>query len=127
MNPRLRYERAHAQHFARIYPAAYKDHGCPRPVWPRIQTSNGLTTFIINFMNWQGANMKRQNTTGRMIGKLTRATNGGYFDDRRFIKSASGRGGSDCRGTFMGRAISLEIKIGKDKPSDHQLAEQSRE
>lgn len=125
--PKQRYRAAHAVWFEINHPVPFKDHGVPEPIWPSIKKANGLTSYIVNFINWQGGNVKRQNTVGRMIGKIVTTESGARFDDRRMIKSASGRGGSDAKGTYLAKSINLEVKIKPDKPSPYQLREQAKE
>lgn len=112
------YYGARREWFVRKYKASYADGGYYDSPFPKIQTSNGLTMAIINFLNWSGHNADRTGTQGRMI-----KVNGQY----KRISSANRKGTSDISATIKGRAIKLEIKIGKDKPSTEQLQEQERE
>lgn len=104
--------------FEREYTGAYAKGEYYNSTFPKINTSNGLTMAIINFLNWSGHNADRTGTQGRMI-----KVNGQY----KRISSANRKGTSDISATLHGRAVKLEIKVGKDIPSDHQLKEQARE
>lgn len=104
--------------FEQTYPEAHSRGEYYNSTFPKIQTSNGLTMAIINFLNWSGHNADRTGTQGRMI-----KVNGQY----KRISSANRKGTSDISATIHGRAVKLEIKSGKDTPSPDQLKEQSRE
>lgn len=105
--------------FEKEYPEAWKAGGYYDSVFPKITTSNGLTMAIINFLLWSGHNADRTGTQGRMI----KDKSGNY----KRIPSANRKGTSDIAATIKGRAVKLELKIGKDKPSVEQLKEQGRE
>ena len=81
---------------------------------PQVAKANGLTNFIINYVNWTGYRATRISTTGRKIGDT-------------WIKGTTRRGTADISMTVNGRSAMIEVKIGKDKPSEHQLKEQERE
>ena len=81
---------------------------------PAIATANGLTTFIMNFVKWEGYRATRINVSGRQI-------NG------KWIQSSTRRGTADISLTVKGRAAMLEIKCGSDRPREAQLQEQARE
>lgn len=104
--------------FEREYKKAWDAGGYYDSPFPRIQTSNGLTMAIKNFLNWSGYNADRAETQGRMI-----KVKGQY----KRIQSANRRGTADISATIKGRSIKLEIKIAPDKPSPEQLREQIRE
>jgi len=111
---RIRYNSAHYQHTLKHTPSVIKDGFYTGPATPVVAKSNGLTTFIINFLNWSGYRATRINTMGRQI-------NG------KFIPSATRKGTADISATIKGRSVMIEIKVGKDKPRPEQLAEQQRE
>jgi hypothetical protein len=111
---RIRYNTAHYNYTAQRTPNVVKDGFYTTPPVPVVAKSNGLTTFIINFLNWSGYRATRINTMGRQI-------NG------KFIPSATRKGTADISATIKGRSVMIEIKTGKDKPRPEQLAEQQRE
>jgi hypothetical protein len=43
------------------------------------------------------------------------------------MKSTTRKGTADISATIRGRSVMIEIKTGRDKPSDKQLEEQQRE
>lgn len=114
MEARKRYLFAHEVWVKFNYPAAVKDHGTFKTKIPLTYTPNGLTMFICNYITWCGYRATRINTVG------------GFKGGKR-IFSTTRRGTADISATIKGRSCMFEIKIGKDKPSEWQLAEQTRE
>ena len=109
-----RYIAAHLLHTSERTPSVVKDGlYCP-PTIPKVNTANGLTRFIENYINWVGWRATRINTTGRVVGG-------------RYIYGTTRRGTADISATVNGRSLMIEIKIGSDKPSEHQLKEQAKE
>ena len=110
-----RYRDAHESWFKAEYPNTYKDghYTGMEPEQPDVGTANGLQTFIVNYLDWNGGYGNRINTMGRQI-------NG------KWIKGSTKKGTGDVSGIVNGKAITFEVKIGRDKPSDKQLLQQSR-
>lgn len=117
-DPKKLYYDARRVMFEQTYPEAHSRGEYYNSTFPKIQTSNGLTMAIINFLNWSGHNADRTGTQGRMI-----KVNGQY----KRISSANRKGTSDISATIKGLAVKLEIKIGNDTPSKEQLREQDKE
>ena len=113
-NWKIRYTEAHYKHTIERTPSVVKDGHYSPPNMPKVGTANGLTTFVQNFTNWMGYRATRINTMGRNIGG-------------KWIKGATRRGTSDLSLTLKGKSVMIEIKIPPDKPSEHQLKEQSKE
>ena len=111
---KLRYNTAHYNYTVQRTPNVVKDGFYTTPPTPVVTKSNGLTTFIINFLNWSGYRATRINTMGRQI-------NG------KFIPSATRKGTADISSTIKGKSAMWEIKCGSDRPRPEQLAEQQRE
>lgn len=80
-------------------------------------SANGLTKTIIDFINFSGGDANRINCQGqvRRINNKMVWTHG-----------STRRGTSDIHAIFKGKAISIEIKIGKDRQSDDQIKESER-
>lgn len=114
MTNKARYSAAHKIWFANNYPTAFKDGFYAEPKMPVVSTANGLTTFVSNYLNWLGHRATRINVSGRKVGN-------------KWIRSSTRKGTADISATIKGRSVMLEIKIGKDKPSEFQLAEQMKE
>lgn len=127
MTPRDRYNEAHRLNFQREYPAAWKDGHYSPPKMPDTTTANGLTTFIINMINWSGYRSTRVNVQGRLIEKAERQASGAVLSTKKFIKSTTRRGSADVSSTIKGRSVMFEVKVGRDRPSPQQIAEQARE
>ena len=114
MTNKQRYSAAHKIWFAQNYPTAFKDGFYAEPKMPIVTKANGLTTFICNYLNWLGHRATRINVSGRKVGD-------------KWIRSSTRRGSADISATIKGKSVMIEIKIGRDKPSPEQLAEQIKE
>lgn len=116
---RIRYNTAHYNYTLQRTPNVVRDGFYTGPTLPKVATANGLTQFICNFINWSGYRATRINTMGRMVGG-------------RWIHSTTRKGTADISATIrdkngIGRSLMIEIKIGSDKASVHQLEEQKKE
>ena len=116
---RIRYNTAHYNYTLQRTPNVIRDGFYTGPTLPKVATANGLTQFICNFINWSGYRATRINTMGRMVGG-------------RWIHSTTRKGTADISATIrdkngIGRSLMIEIKIGSDKASVHQLEEQKKE
>lgn len=127
MTWRSRYAAAHRQWHDRTAPAMVKDHGYLPTQFPKVDKSNGLTTFIINFLNWSGHRATRINVAGRLIDQPQKQESGIILLTKKYMPSTTRRGTADVGSTIAGRSFMWEIKVGRDKPSDAQLKEQARE
>ena len=114
MDWKQRYNETHMQWFSRKYPMAYKDGHYTKPKIPKVNTSNGLTQFVCNYLMWLNGFGNRINVTGRQI-------NG------KWIRSATAVGTADITAILPnGKTIFVEIKVGKDKARPEQLAMQQK-
>lgn len=114
MNWKQRYQQAHEHWFKNNTPTAYADGHYCQPKYPDVRKANGLTLFICNYVNWMGYRATRITTTGRVVGG-------------RYIFGQTRRGTADVSATIKGKAVMIEIKVGADRPSKYQLAEQEKE
>lgn len=114
MTPIDRYREAHRKAKYNIWTSngEYPDRYF-KPDTPRVATANGLTDFICKFLTWEGHHANRINVQGRKIGN-------------KWIKSSTKKGTADIHAIIKGRSVSIEIKVGKDKPSADQLSEQTK-
>ena len=128
MNWKDRYYAAREQWYAKEYPQSYKDGYYYNSKMPPVSKANGLANMILNFCKWMGHDMERNNTTGRYRQGQKHKTDiyaGGYIQEKgTWIKSEKAKGGADLKGSIKGRAVQIEIKVGKDRPSDDQLKRQ---
>lgn len=122
-----RYSEAHRIHAEREYPAACADGHYSPPVYPKTYTANGLTTMIINHLNWTGYRATRINVNGRLIEKAELQESGNTIMVKKMIKSSTRKGSADVSSTIKGRSCMFEVKVGRDKPSEKQIEEQRRE
>jgi hypothetical protein len=81
---------------------------------PIVTKANGLTNFICNYLNWAGHRATRINVSGRKV-------------KDKWIRSTTRKGTADISATVAGKSVMIEIKIGRDKASPEQLAEQIKE
>lgn len=126
-NWKTRYAAAYESFQHKAYPASSRDFGTLPPKYPDVRTANGLTNFILNFIKWSGYRATRVNVSGRLIEKATRTESGASFMDKKWITSSTRKGSADVSSTINGRSAMFEVKVGKDKPSEHQLKEQALE
>jgi hypothetical protein len=113
-NWKIRYTEAHYKHTIERTPSVVKDGHYSPPNIPKVNTANGLTLFICNYINWMGYRATRISTTGRQVGG-------------RWIYGTTRKGTADIGATIKGRAVQIEIKVGNDKASVYQLQEQEKE
>ena len=112
------YNEAHKEWFKEQYPNAWKDNLYLPPPMPSVAKANGLTKYITNFLFWKGHRATRVNVQGRIV-------------KGKWIPSSTRKGTADIVSTIkingIGCSVMWEIKIGNDKPSEHQLKEKHRE
>jgi hypothetical protein len=114
MTNKQRYNLAHLNWQEQKYPQAFKAGYTHDPAMPVVTKANGLTNFICNYLNWSGHRATRINVSGRKV-------------KDKWIRSTTRKGTADISATIAGKSVMIEIKIGKDKPSLEQLAEQIKE
>ena len=117
--PKDRYNQAHEQWFQRQYPQAYRDGFYCKPKMPKTATANGLTNFIVNYIDWTGGHANRISSAGRYIP-------GNKYEGGMFIPSTTKKGTADVSAIINGKAIMLEVKVGRDRPSEVQLKVQQQ-
>lgn len=90
----------------------------------RDDTANGLTRCIIDYLHYKGWQAERINTTGVPIDKRRLVTD--VLGHSRTIGSVEWRksggtiGSADISATVHGKAVKIEVKIGKDRQSPAQ-------
>jgi hypothetical protein len=122
-----RYLQAHENYFKEQYPNAYRNGHYTPAKMPVVAKANGLTIFIINYLTWQGFRATRINVSGRLVDSVEKTASGAVLSTKKWMRSTTRKGTADISATINGRSVMLEIKIGKDRPSEHQLLEQQRE
>lgn len=127
MTPKQRYQSAHEQWFREQYPNAYKDGFYLEPKIPKVDTANGLTTFICNYLSWMNHRATRINVSGRLVDGVEKQPSGAKVGVKKWIPSSTRKGTADISATIKGRSVMIEIKVGRDKPRPDQLSEQIRE
>jgi hypothetical protein len=114
MTNKQRYNAAHLHWQEHKYPEAFKSGFTHDPSMPIVTKANGLTNFICNYLNWMGHRATRINVSGRKV-------------KDKWIRSTTRKGTADISATINGKSVMIEIKVGRDKPSLDQLAEQIKE
>lgn len=127
MTYKQRYQSAHEQWFRDQYPNVYKDGYYLEPKIPKVDTANGLTTFICNFLSWMNHRATRINVSGRLVDGVEKQPSGAKVGVKKWIPSSTRKGTADISATIKGRSVMIEIKVGRDKPRPDQLSEQIRE
>ncbi len=99
------------------------------PVKHSDKTANGLEKAIVAFLQSEGWQAERIKNTGRYVdesytyvnvmGQVRKAGTG------RYIKGTGTNGSADLSATIKGKAVKIEVKIGKDRQSDAQRKYQS--
>jgi hypothetical protein len=84
-------------------------------------TANGLTRCIEDYINHHPSGMG-QATRVNSTGVPRQMPNG----EIRWSKSNTRKGIADIIGSYGGRFLSIEVKIGRDKQSEAQIKEQER-
>ena len=88
------------------------------------RTANGLTKCILDFLQLSGHQAERINRIARPIDTRQEVTDvlgrTRVIGSIQFIKSGGTNGSADISAIMQGRAVKIEIKIGKDKQSSEQ-------
>lgn len=87
------------------------------------KTANGLTKMIIDWINYNGGQAERINTTGRLIKAKSYKDVMGItktIGQDKWIKGTGTLGSADISATIQGKSVKIEVKIGRDKQSDVQ-------
>lgn len=109
-----RYIDAHYKHTKERTPSIVNDGHYFAPKIPDVTKANGLTQFIMNYVNWEGYRATRINSMGRQV-------------RGKWIYGTTRKGTADLSLTLRGKSVQVEIKIPPDRPSAYQLAEQAKE
>jgi len=92
------------------------------------KTANGLTRCIIDYLTLHGYQAERISTTGRMVDNTKNYTNvlgiTKQLGSKKWIKGSGTKGSADISATIKGKSVKIEVKIGKDRQSEHQKAYQ---
>lgn len=93
---------------------------------PSDSTANGLTKLVIKWIELHGGQAERINTMGRMVDGRKVVTDvlgrKGMIGSMNYIPTTGTRGSADISCVINGRAIKIEVKVGKDRQSDAQKA-----
>lgn len=88
------------------------------------KTANGLTKAIIKWFDVEGWQAERISVTGRMLDKRKVVSDvlghKRVIGSTQYIPSSMRKGSADISCIFHGKALKLEVKIGRDRQSDNQ-------
>lgn len=131
MTPRLRYQQAHYKYQCQEYPSVIRDNHYTPPKYPNTRKANGLTQFVINYLLWKGHRATGISSAGRLIDAQQKQQSGISLITKKFIPGRTRKGSADVSSTIKigpyGVSVMWEIKVAKDKASEHQLREQALE
>lgn len=92
------------------------------------KSANGLTKCIIDFLRFSGWQAERISVTGRYVDNSKVVTdvlgNQRKVGSGQYIPSSMQRGSADISATIAGRSVKIEVKVGRDRQSEHQKAYQ---
>jgi hypothetical protein len=92
--------------------------------------ANGLTKCIADYIRMTGGQAERISVTGRRIDNTKVVTDALGRKQRigstKWIKSNMRKGSADISATINGRAVKIEVKIGKDRQSQAQREYQAQ-
>lgn len=120
---RNRYITAYRDWQARRFPNWAADGHTLDPLFPDTSTTNGLTTFIVNYINWTGGNASRIHVQGQHIIEK----HGSQVVSHGYRKTNTAKGRADVASTIHGRSVQWEVKTSGDCPREKQLRQQQRE
>ena len=96
------------------------------------KTANGLTRCVIDWIIFNGGQAERINTTGRMLDNTKQVNDvmgiNRTIGSKQYIKGTGTVGSADIsstirmniNGRMIGVSVKWEVKIGKDRMSEHQ-------
>lgn len=94
------------------------------------KTANGLTKCIIDWIELNGYQAERISSSGRYIDNRESYTDSVGFrrtiGSGKWIPGSTTKGTADISATIKGRAVKIEVKIGKDRQSEAQRAYQAK-
>jgi len=95
---------------------ARSKYSCPHlaPRTFRDDSANGLTKCIVSYIQLKGGFASRINSTGQYRPEL-----------RKYVYGTGRRGLADIMATFKGKSLHIEVKIGRDRQSEHQMKVQA--
>lgn len=133
MTPKQLYFDAHLFNFKKQYPSAYSSGHYTKPKYPKVETANGLTKYIIDILNWfghHGESTKNMGTPRKKSHERMDIFTGETYEvvtGIEWTKGAGTTGTTDVKGHFKSVnhkfpiPIYIEIKIKKDTKKDAQI------
>ncbi len=110
------------------YPATPLQY-IPKPKYTD-RNANGLTKAIIDYLRLEGWQAERISVTGRYIDNSKVVTDclgrQRTIGTGQYIPSSMQKGSADISATIAGRSVKIEVKIGRDRQSEHQALYQQQ-
>jgi hypothetical protein len=93
------------------------------------RSAPGCEKNIVDFLQLLGHQAEKISVTGRSIDNSKKITDvigrERMIGSRTWIPSTSARGSADISATIFGLSVKIEVKIGKDRQSKHQIEYES--
>lgn len=119
-----RFEQLYLKNKLENYPSFIGRENCIPPADTKENGANSLTRLVINFLEFNGCQAERINSSGRYIDGSKQVTDcigrKRTIGTGKYIKSTTTNGTADISATIKGRSIKIEIKWQKDRQSDDQ-------
>lgn len=109
MTYQQRYKDSHKLYYKLNFPNVVNDGHYSDPVIPDVTKTNGLTTYCLNMINWNGGRAKRVNAVVRASDKITVTESGARFNDKRYTRGIK-KDTADIIGSLRGKMLNVEIK-----------------
>lgn len=119
-----RFEQLYLKNKLENYPSFIGRENCIPSADTKENGANSLTRLVINFLEFNGCQAERINSSGRYIDGSKQVTDcigrKRTIGTGKYIKSTTTNGTADISATIKGRSIKIEIKWQKDRQSDDQ-------
>ncbi len=93
-------------------------------------TANGLTKCIIDYIRLSGGQAERTSTTGRLVDRRQQFTDvtgrTREIGTAKWIPTSGVKGSADISAVIRGKALKIEVKIGRDQQSAAQVEYQAK-
>jgi hypothetical protein len=104
-----------------------RDFGVPRPKHTyNDDTANGLQECIQDFLKYSGYYVNRINTQGQARVEKIQLAGGNVRKNVKWTRGTTNKGTADMDAIIKGKPVKIEVKVGKDRQSKEQRAEEGR-
>lgn len=129
---RAEYKRLWLEDRKRRMPVLVQDFPNDQPTIPSEKKANGLTQLIIKYLTWSGHYANRIGVQGQARVQKTPfrfnifTQKMVYTDKTTWTKGQTKRGTPDIHAIIYGKAVWIEVKVGKDRMSADQLEQKAK-